>query len=98
ARSASDGRVNRAPAARTDALAREIRCPIVASLTPNAFAISPVPSPPTARNVSATADDGDNAGWQHMNSSARLSSAAGTVGGSTSNEGGVARNTADSRL
>ena len=51
-------------------LARLIRCAIVASATRNAFAISAVVSPPTARSVSGIADAGVSAGWQHMNSTA----------------------------
>ena len=42
--------------------ARLIRCAIVASGTRNAFAISVVVRPPTARSVSAMADDGVSAG------------------------------------
>ena len=42
--------------------ARLIRCAIVASGTRKAFAISAVVSPPTARSVSAIADDGVSAG------------------------------------
>lgn len=44
------------------ALARLIRCAIVASGTRNAFAISAVVSPPTARSVSAMAEEGVSAG------------------------------------
>ena len=44
------------------ALARLMRCAIVASGTRNAFAISAVVSPPTARSVSAIADGGVSAG------------------------------------
>jgi hypothetical protein len=55
-------------------LARLIRCAIVDSGTRNALAISAVVSPPTARNVSAIADDGVSAGWQHMNSRTTVSS------------------------
>ena len=55
-------------------LARLIRCAIVASGTRNARAISAVVRPPTARSVSAIADAGDSAGWQHMNSRSSVSS------------------------
>ena len=55
-------------------LARLMRCPMVSSGTRNDFAISPVVSPPTARSVSAIADAGVSAGWQHMNSRTRVSS------------------------
>ena len=48
--------------------ARLIRCAIVASGTRNALAISAVVRPPTARSVSAIADGGVSAGWQHMKS------------------------------
>ena len=60
--------------------ARLIRCAIVASGTRNALAISAVVRPPTARSVSAIADAGDSAGWQHMNSSTSVSS--GSIPGS----------------
>src|SRR5437667_8504394 len=52
-------------------LARLMRCAMVASGTRNAFAISAVVNPPTARSVSAIAEAGVRAGWQHMNSSSR---------------------------
>ena len=55
-------------------LARLMRCAMVASGTRNALAISPVVRPPTARNVSAIADDGVSAGWQHMKSRMSVSS------------------------
>ena len=55
-------------------LARLIRCAIVASGTRNALAISAVVRPPTARSVSAIADAGDSAGWQHMKSRTSVSS------------------------
>ena len=55
-------------------MARLIRCAIVASGTRNALAISAVVRPPTARSVSAIADDGVSAGWQHMNSRTSVSS------------------------
>jgi hypothetical protein len=42
--------------------ARLMRCPIVDSGTRNAFAISAVVRPPTARSVSAIADAGVGAG------------------------------------
>jgi hypothetical protein len=43
-------------------LARLMRCPMVASGTRKAFAISAVVSPPTARKVSAIAEAGVSAG------------------------------------
>ncbi len=58
--------------------ARLMRCAIVASGTRNACAISAVVRPPTARSVSAIADGGVSAGWQHMKSSASVSSCVGT--------------------
>ena len=51
-----------------------IRWAMVASSTRNAFAISAVVNPPTARSVSAIAEAGVSDGWQHMNSTSRLSS------------------------
>ena len=57
-------------------LARLMRWAMVASGTRNALAISAVVKPPTARSVSAIADGGVSAGWQHMNSSASVSSCA----------------------
>jgi hypothetical protein len=54
--------------------ALEIRCAMVASPTRNAFAISAVVSPPTARNVSAIAEAGVSDGWQHMNNTINVSS------------------------
>ena len=54
--------------------ARLMRWAIVASSTRNAFAISVVVSPPTARSVSAMADAGVSAGWQHMKSTSSVSS------------------------
>jgi hypothetical protein len=51
-----------------------MRCPIVASGTRNARAISGVVRPPTARSVSASCDDGDSDGWQQRNSSVSVSS------------------------
>ena len=50
------------------ALARLIRCAMVASGTRKALAISAVVRPPTARSVSAMAEAGVSAGWQHMKS------------------------------
>jgi len=47
---------------------------MVASGTRNAFAISAVVSPPTARKVSAIAEAGVSAGWQHMNTTINVSS------------------------
>jgi hypothetical protein len=55
-------------------LARLIRWAIVASGTKNALAISVVARPPTARRVSAIAEGGVRAGWQHMKSRVRVSS------------------------
>ena len=54
--------------------ARLIRWAMVASGTRNAFAISAVVRPPTARSVSAIAEAGVSAGWQHMNSRISVSS------------------------
>ena len=59
-------------------LALEMRCAIVASSTMNALAISAVVSPPTARSVSAIAEAGVSAGWQHMNSTVNVSSSSDT--------------------
>ena len=56
------------------ALARLIRCAMVASGTRNAAAISAVVRPPTARRVSASCDGADSAGWQHRNSRVSVSS------------------------
>ena len=56
--------------------ARLIRWAIVASGTRNAFAISAVVSPPTARSVSASCDGTESEGWQHRNSSVSVSSRA----------------------
>ena len=53
------------PHAETVRLARLMRCAIVASGTRYAWAIWRVVSPPTARRVSATADDGVSDGWAH---------------------------------
>jgi hypothetical protein len=47
---------------------------IVGSGTRNAWAISAVVKPPTARNVNAIAEAGVNAGWQHMSRRSRVSS------------------------
>src|SRR6185437_1614021 len=55
-------------------LALLIRCAIVASGTRNALAISAVVSPPTARSVSAIAEEGESAEWQHMKRSTSVSS------------------------
>ena len=55
-------------------LARLIRWAMVASGTRKAWAISAVFRPPTARRVSAMADGGVSAGWQHMNSRMSVSS------------------------
>ena len=62
-------------------LARLIRCAMVASGTRNARAISAVVRPPTARSVSAIAEAGVSAGWQHMNSRISVSSRPVTSGG-----------------
>src|SRR3989454_6714475 len=55
--------------------ARTMRCATVASEMRNALAISEVVKPTTARSVSATRASCDSAGWQHVNSSRRRSSA-----------------------
>ena len=60
-------------------LARLIRWAMVASGTRNAWAISAVVKPPTARNVSAIAEAGVNAGWQHMKRRTSVSSSCGAV-------------------
>src|SRR6478609_122605 len=75
ARSAGGGIANRAPAALIRCLPRLIRCAMVDSGTRKAAAICAVVNPPTARRVSATCDGADSAGWQHRNSSFRVSSA-----------------------
>ncbi len=62
------------PAALIAALARLMRCAIVASGTRKALAISAVVRPPTARSVSASCDGGDTAGWQQSTSRSRVSS------------------------
>jgi hypothetical protein len=54
--------------------ARLIRCAIVVSGTRNAFAISAVVRPPTARSVKEMAEAGVSAGWQHMKRSTSVSS------------------------
>ena len=54
--------------------ARLMRCAIVLSGTRKALAISAVVSPPTARSVSAMADEWVSAGWQHMKSRTSVSS------------------------
>jgi hypothetical protein len=71
-------------------LALLMRCAIVASGTRNAWAIWTVVSPATARSVSAIADGGVSAGWQHMKSrrsvssrSMPISSSSGGTNGST---------------
>ena len=51
-----------------------IRWAIVVSGTRNAFAISAVVRPPTALSVSAVAEAGVSAGWQHMKSTISVSS------------------------
>ena len=70
----SAGSSNRSPDSLIFCLARLIRCAMVASGTRNAPAISAVVRPPTARSVSATADAGVSAGWQHSDSSTSVSS------------------------
>ena len=60
-------------------LARLIRWAMVASGTRNAWAISAVVKPPTARKVSAIAEAGVNAGWQHMKRRTSVSSSCGEV-------------------
>ena len=66
--------------------ALEMRCAIVASETRNALAISAVVSPPTARRVSAIAEAGVSAGWQHMNSTVKVSSRSETFGSGASRD------------
>ena len=61
------------------ALARLMRCAIVASGTRKAWVISAVVRPPTARKVRAIAEDGVREGWQHMKNSVRVSSWSGSV-------------------
>ncbi len=70
-----------------------MRWATVASGTRNARAISAVPNPPTARNVSATWETGVSAGWQHSSSRVSVSSTAGTCSGS----GGTRAATTSSR-
>ncbi len=74
------------------ALARPMRCAIVASGTSNARAISAVLSPPTARRVSASCEGTDSAGWQQRNRSGSVSSPPVGAGG-----GGSSARTASSR-
>ncbi len=82
-------------------LARLIRCAIVASGTRNALAISAVVRPPTARSISAIADDDESAGWQHMKSRTSVSScpAASSVSAASAicSSGGTRLTTIDSR-
>ena len=66
--------LNRAPDVLMLCFARLMRWAIVDSGTRNALAISAVVSPPTARSVSAMADDDVSAGWQHMKSRMSVSS------------------------
>ncbi len=75
--SCAGGSGNRAPTWRSRALARLIRCAMVASGTRKARAIWPVVSPPTARRVSATCAGRGSAGWQHSSSSGSESSVLG---------------------
>ena len=70
-------------------LARLIRCAIVASGTRNAFAISAVVKPPTARRVSAIADGRVNAGWQHMKRRMSVSSSSTPISASFWMDDGV---------
>src|SRR5215831_13686464 len=79
ARSSAVGSWNGIPDFLMLCLARLIRWAIVASGTRNAWAISAVVKPPTARNVSATAEAGVNAGWQHMKRRTSVSSSCGAV-------------------
>src|SRR5216684_1567217 len=76
ARSSSGGRSNRMPALLMLCLARLMRWAIVASGTRNAFAISAVVRPPTARSVRASCEGTDREGWQHRKRSVRVSSCA----------------------
>jgi hypothetical protein len=71
---AGEGGVNRAPACRSRAFARLMRWAMVASGTRNARAICAVPSPATARSVSATCDGRVSVGWQQSSSSVSESS------------------------
>ena len=84
-----------------------MRCAIVASGTTNARAISAVVSPPTARSVSATWEEGVIAGWQQRKSRVSVSSlsrapavpaSASQASAPASTAGGVARWTASSAL
>ena len=60
-------------------LARLMRWAMVGSGTRNAWAISAVVKPPTARKVSAIAEALLNAAWQHMKRSASVSSSPGSI-------------------
>ena len=66
--------------------ARLIRWAMVASGTRKALAISDVVSPPTARSVSAIAEAGVSAGWQHMKSTINVSSWSETSTGASSSD------------
>ena len=92
---------NRAPAALMVCLARLMRWAMVASGTRKALATWAVVRPPTARRVRATCEGGDSAGWQHRNSSVRVSSAAAgrsaSAPGATHSSAGEAVATASSR-
>ena len=88
------------------ALARLIRCAMVASGTRKACAISAVVRPPTARGVSASCDGGDRSGWQQRNSSVSVSSCSAAASGApgapagppaTRAAGGSATNSPSSR-
>jgi hypothetical protein len=81
AHSSRAGNWNGTPELWMRCLARLIRCAIVDSGTRNADAISAVVRPPTARSVRAIAELGVSAGWQHRNSSSRVSSWSTTDGG-----------------
>jgi len=69
--------------------ARLIRCANVFSGTRNAWFISAVLRPPTARSASAICDAGVSAGWQHMNS--RISPSWASVGGGPAPAAGAAK-------
>ena len=84
ARSSSAGIRNGSGEALMLCLARLIRCAIVASGTRKALAISAVVRPATARSVSAIAEVGVSAGWQHMNMRTRVSSLSAASSGAAS--------------
>ncbi len=68
------GSANRSPDSAAVRLALLMRWAMVVSGTRKAAAISRVVRPPRARSVRATADAGDNAGWQHMKKRTSVSS------------------------